>query len=69
MREKPFRWRCYWCGKFIAFTAARYEWTPFGGALDVDPPGEEQAHVDCFKANLPIPRQWIGPTLHEAVAA
>lgn len=63
--EKPYRWHCYFCGQIMSFKHGYYEWTPFGGAEDVDPPTERQAHVECFDKGR-IGKQWIGPTLHAA---
>jgi len=62
----PYRWRCDVCGRFIGFRAAHYEWTPFGGYLDTDPPDEERAHPGCFERYGKMPRQWIGPVFHES---
>jgi hypothetical protein len=68
VKQKPYRWHCYYCGKIMSFRKSRYEWTPFGGPFDTDPPSEEQCHVQCFERDGRMPHQWIGPTLHAACA-
>ncbi len=68
MTDKPYRWRCDYCGKFIGFREPHFVWTPFGGVYDIDPPDDERAHVECFERDGKMPHQWIGPALVSAAA-
>ena len=63
--------RCYFCGKFIAYHESQYRWTPYGGAMDFEPPDEEFAHSRCYetydKKELLINTSWLKPSLMEVV--
>lgn len=39
---------CVVCGRFVGWRKSRIAYTPFGGALDLDPPDPRFMHMACW---------------------
>lgn len=43
--------RCYFCNLFMSYDDmenSSIRWTPYGGYLDLEPPDDEWAHLQCW---------------------